>query len=41
MDGTVDMTDEEGDEEDDPVSNDDTEHSVISVASGHPRGILF
>jgi hypothetical protein len=30
---------EEGIEEDDPVSNDDTEHSVIVVATGHPRGI--
>jgi hypothetical protein len=30
---------EEGNEEDEPVSNDDTEHSVIVVASGRPRGI--
>jgi len=30
---------EEGNEEDEPVSSDDMEHSVIVVASGHPRGI--
>jgi hypothetical protein len=30
---------DEGNEEDEPVSNDDTEHSVIVVASGRPRGI--
>ena len=30
---------EEGNEEDEPVSNDDMEHSVIVVASGCPTGI--
>jgi hypothetical protein len=30
---------EEGNEEDEPVSNDDMDHSVIVVASGSPRGI--
>ena len=30
---------EERNEEDEPVSNDDMEHSVIVVASGRPRGI--
>jgi hypothetical protein len=30
---------EKENEEDEPVSNDDMEHSVIVIASGHPRGI--
>jgi len=30
---------EEGNEEDEPISNDDMEDSVIVVASGSPRGI--
>jgi len=30
---------EEGNEEDEPVSNNAMEHSVIVVASGHPRRI--
>ena len=30
----------EGNEEDEPVSNDDMEHSVIVVASGRPKSIL-
>jgi hypothetical protein len=30
---------EEGNEEDEPVSNDDTEHSVIVVVSGRPGAI--
>jgi hypothetical protein len=30
---------EKGNEEDEPVSNDDMEDSVIVVASGSPRGI--
>jgi len=30
---------ENGNEEDEPVSNDDVEHSVIDVESGHARGI--
>jgi hypothetical protein len=29
----------EGNEEDEPVSNDDMEHSVIVIASGRPRRI--
>ena len=39
VEGNEEEGNDEGNEEDEPVSNDDMEHSVIVVVSGRPRGI--